>query len=164
MRLLSIGRPLPDRAIDNHTIFNAPAAFDYEAIAIDPEGVFRSIRELLDSSEEHFTHADVQVVNALTGPGAPAGEILQRRRDEVVRALERGALVAVFAHPQAAITGVAGFAGVDRYFFLPAPAGLAWDSGLIRRGEGGAAAVADHGHPFARYVDAVRRRQLCELW
>ena len=164
MRLLSIGRPLPDRAIDNHTIFNAPAAFDYEAIAIDPEGVFRSIRELLDSSEEHFTHADVQVVNALTGPGAPAGEILQRRRDEVVRALERGALVAVFAHPQAAITGVAGFAGVDRYFFLPAPAGLAWDSGLIRRGEGGAAAVADHGHPFARYVDAVRSDVLYRAW
>ena len=37
MRLLSIGHPLPDVNIDNHTIFNAPAAFDYDAIAIDPE-------------------------------------------------------------------------------------------------------------------------------
>ena len=155
MRLLSIGRPLPDIAIDNHTIFNAPACFDYEAIAIDPEGVFGSIRELLDASQEHATHGDSRVVNALTGPGVAAGEILQRRRDELVRALERGALVAVFTHPQAMITEIAGFPGLDRYFFLPAPAGLAWDAGLIRWGEGVQAAVADHRHPFARYVDAV---------
>ena len=155
MRLLSIGRPLPDMAIDNHTIFNAPACFDYEAIAIDPEGVFGSIRELLDASQEHATHGDSRVVNALTGPGVAAGEILQRRRDELVRALERGALVAVFTHPQAMITEIAGFPGLDRYFFLPAPAGLAWDAGLIRWGEGVQAAVADHRHPFARYVDAV---------
>ena len=155
MRLLSIGRPLPDMAIDNHTIFNAPAFFDYEAITIDPEGVFSSIRELLDASQEHVTHGDAQVVNALTGPGVPAGEILQRRRDELVRALERGALVAVMTHPQAMITEIAGFPGLDRYFFLPAPAGLAWDAGLIRWGEGVQAAVADHRHPFARYVDAV---------
>ena len=155
MRLLSIGRPLPDIAIDNHTIFNAPACFDYEAIAIDPEGVFSSIRELLDASQEHATHGDSRVVNALTGPGVAAGEILQRRRDELVRALERGALVAVFTHPQAMITEIAGFPGLDRYFFLPAPAGLAWDAALIRWGEGVQAAVADHRHPFARYVDAV---------
>ena len=156
MRLLSIGRPLPDLSIDNHTIFNAPAAFDYDAIAIDPEGVFTSIRELLDASGEHLTHADVQVVNAQAGPGAHAGEILRRRHDEIVRALERGALVAVFTHPQALITDVAGFPGVDRYFFLPAPAGIAWDAELIRWGEGTNLAVVDHGHPFARYVDAVR--------
>lgn len=155
MRLLSIGRPLPDMAIDNHTIFNAPACFDYDAIAIDPEGVFGTIRELLDASQEHATHGDAQVVNALSGPGVAAGEILQRRRDELVRALERGALVVVFTHPQAMITEIAGFPGLDRYFFLPAPAGLAWDTGLIRWGEGVQAAVADHRHPFARYVDAV---------
>ena len=164
MRLLSIGRPLPDRRIDNHTIFNAPAAFDYEAIAIDPEGAFASVRELLDASAEHRTHADVPVVNALAGPGAPAAEVLQRRRDEVTRALERGALVMTFAHPQALIAEVAGYPGLDRYFFLPAPPGLAWDAGLIRRGEGRAAAVADHGHPFARYVDAIAGDVLYRAW
>ena len=71
MRLLSIGRALPNRQIDNHSIFNAPAAFDYEAIAIDPGGVFASIRELLDASAGHATHADVQVVNGAAGDGAP---------------------------------------------------------------------------------------------
>ena len=61
----------------------------------------------------------------------------------------------MFTHPQALITGVSGFPGVDRYFFLPAPAGLAWDASLIRWGEGTGAAVVDHRHPFARYVDAI---------
>lgn len=155
MRLLSIGRPLPDRSIDNHSIFNAPAAFDYDCIVIDPDGVSTSIRELLDATNEHLTHADVPVVNALAGPGAPAGEILQRRRDELVRALERGALVVVFAHSQTMITELIGFPGLDRYFFLPAPTGISWDAALIRWGEGTNAAVVDHSNPFARYVDAV---------
>ena len=156
MRLLSIGRALPNRQIDNHSIFNAPAAFDYEAIVVDAEGVFASIRELLDASAGHSTHADLQVVNGGAGASASAAEVLHRRHDELVRALERGALVIVPAYPQALITEVAGFAGIDRYFFLPAPAGLAWDGELIRWGEGTGVAVTNHRHPFARYVDAVR--------
>ena len=36
MRLLSIGYPMPHRLIDNHTIFNAPTLFDYDAIIVDP--------------------------------------------------------------------------------------------------------------------------------
>jgi hypothetical protein len=155
VRLLSIGRPLPDRSIDNHSIFNAPAAFDYDCIVIDPDGVSTSIHELIDATNEHLTHADVPVVNALTGPGSPAGEILQRRRDELVRALERGALVVVFTHPQTIITELIGFPGLDRYFFLPAPIGIRWDTALIRWGEGSNAAVVDHSNPFSRYVDEV---------
>lgn len=164
MRLLSIGRALPDRRIDNHTVFNAPAAFDYDAIAVDPEGVFVRIRELVDASADHTTLADAQVVNGGAGDGAAASEILRRRHDEVVRALERGSLVVVFAHPQAMITGVAGFPGIDRYFFLPAPPGLAWDAELIRWGEGSDVAVSDHAHPFARYIDTVRDDMLYRAW
>ena len=164
MRLLSIGRALPDRRIDNHSVFNAPAAFDYDAIAFDPEGMFVRIRELVDASADHTTLADAQVVNGGTGDGAAASEILRRRHDEVVRALERGSLVIVFAHPQAMITGVAGFPGIDRYFFLPAPPGLAWDAELIRWGEGTGVAVSDHAHPFARYIDTVRDDMLYRAW
>ena len=164
MRLLSIGRALPDRRVDNHSIFNAPAAFDYDAVAIDPEGVFDAVRELLDASADHATHADAHVVNGGAGDGIAASDVLRRRHDEVVRALERGSLVVVFAHPQAMITGVAGFPGIDRYFFLPAPPGLAWDADLIRWGEGTDVAVADPAHPFARYVDAVREDILYRAW
>ena len=88
MRLLSIGRALPDRRVDNHSIFNAPAAFDYDAVAIDPEGVFDAVRELLDASADHATHADAHVVNGGAGDGIAASEVLRRRHDEVVRALE----------------------------------------------------------------------------
>lgn len=164
MRLLSIGRALPDRRIDNHSIFNAPAAFDYDAIVIDPEGVFVRIRELVDASADHTTLADTQIVNGGAGDGTAASEVLRRRHDEIVRALERGSLVVVFAHPQAMITGVAGFPGIDRYFFLPAPPGLAWDAELIHWGEGAGVAVSDHGHPFARYIDAVRDDMLYRAW
>ena len=164
MRLLSIGRALPHRRVGNHSVFNAPAAFDYDAIAIDTEGVFTAIRELLDASADHTTHADAQVVNGGASDGTTASQVLRRRHDEVVRALERGTLVIVFAHSQAMITGVAGFPGIDRYFFLPAPPGLAWDAELIRWGEGTGVAVSDHGHPFARYIDAVRDDMLYRAW
>ena len=164
MRLLSLGRALPDRRVDNHSVFNAPAIFDYDAIAIDPEGVFMRIRELLDASASHTTHADTQVVNGGAGEAIAASEVLRRRHDEFVRALERGALVVVFMHSQAMITSVSGFPGIDRYFFLPAPPGLAWDAELIRWGEGTSVAVSDPAHPFTRYVDAVRDDVLYRAW
>ena len=157
MRVLSIGRPLANRAIDNHTIFNAPAAHDYDAVAIDPAGVFASIREAIDVSAPHLTHADVPVVNGEAGPGAPIAEILRNRRDEFTRVLERGGVIAVFTQPQAWIRDVTGFPGCDRYFFLPAPAGMAWDAELIRWGEGSSAVVSDHTHPFATFIDAVQQ-------
>lgn len=157
MRLISIGRPLPDRAVDNHTIFNAPALFDAEAIVIDPGGVFRQIRGVLDASGEHETPSELPVVNGGSSADAVGlADLLQRRRDEVTRALERGAVVVVFTYPQATLPEVAGFSGADRYFFLPAPPGLAWDANTIRWGEGRAGALTDLAHPFAAAFDAIR--------
>ena len=157
MRVLSIGHPLPGREIDNHSIFNAPAVFDYEAIVVDPGGVLDAVQEAVDASAEHRTHAGVAVANGETSPALTGiADVLRRRRDEFARALERGAVVAVFAYPPATLTGVSGFSGCDRYFFLPAPPGMGWDAALLRGGEGTAAVVADHGHPFAAVVDALR--------
>ena len=157
MRVLAIGQPLPNPAIDNHTIFNAPTVFDYEAIVVDPGGVFTTIREAADASAEHRTHSDVAIANGETTATATGiAEVLRRRRDEFARALERGAVVAVFAYPPATLREVSGFSGCDRYFFLPAPEGLGWDGTLLRGGEGATAAVVDHAHPFAAVVDALR--------
>ena len=157
MRVLSIGHPLPNPAIDNHSIFNAPTIFDYEAIVVSPGGVFASIQAAVDASAQYATHADVPVVNGETSEaGTGIADVLRRRRDEFARALERGAVVAVFAYPPATLTGVSGFTGCDRYFFLPAPSGMAWDATLVRGGEGTAAVIVDHAHPFAPVVDATR--------
>ena len=157
MRVLSIGHPLPDAEIDNHSIFNAPTVFDYQAIVIDPRGVFEAIQSVIDASAQQLTHSDVPVVNGESGAAVTGiAEVLRRRRDEFARALERGAVVVVFTYPPATLSGVSGFSGCDRYFFLPAPPGMGWDTTLLRGGEGATATVVDHAHPFAPVLDALR--------
>ncbi len=157
MRVLSLSHPLPHRQFDNYSIFTAPTIFDYDAIVVDPAAILTTIAEAADATAEHLTHADVAVVNGETTEAATGlAELLRRRRDEFARALDRGAVIAVFTSPQATINSVSGFSGCDRYFFLPAPAGLGWDSSLLRGGEGTAAVVHDHAHAFAPVLDALR--------
>ena len=47
MRILSIGRSLAHPAIDNHSVFNAPAWNDYEAVVVDPGGVFQAVLDFM---------------------------------------------------------------------------------------------------------------------
>jgi hypothetical protein len=157
-RLLSISHPLRHPRADNHSIFNAPAIFDYDAIVIDPDGVFETILDVVEARAEHATHTDMPVANGETTAGhVGLADLLRRRQLEVARALENGALVVVFLHPQATIPGVSTFSGLDRYFVLPAPPGLGWDARLIQGGEGATASVSAHGHPFARVLDVLRQ-------
>lgn len=157
-RLLSIGHPLRHMRVDNHSVFNAPALFDYDAIVIDPGGIFDAILDVLEARAAHGTHSELPIANgASTATHTGLADALRRRQNEVVRALERGALIVVFAYPQATITEVSTFSGLDRYFFLPAPPGLGWDSRLIQGGEGDTVAVTDHSHPFAKVIDVLRQ-------
>ncbi|MBM3141053.1 MAG: hypothetical protein FJZ92_12820 [Chloroflexi bacterium] len=158
MRVLSISHRMQHPLIDNHSIFNAPAVFDYDAIVVDAGGVFDSIRAASRAEQEFHTFADLAVVGGESLDGAVGiAEVLRRRREEFVRALERGAVVAVFAHPYALFTGVPGFHGIDRYFWLPAPPGMAWDAVTVRGSEGVAVAIEEHGHPFVRIIDLLRQ-------
>ena len=157
-RLLSISHPLRHPRADNYSIFNAPAIFDYDAIVVDPGRVFESILDVVDTRAEHFTHTDTPVANGeTTASQTGLGELLRRRQHECARALERGAVIVVFLHPQASIPGVSTFSGLDRYFFLPAPPGLGWDARLIQGGEGASAVATDHAHSFARVIDVLRQ-------
>ena len=61
MRVLAIGHALPNPAVDNRSIFDAPTLFDYEAILIDLEAVQQSIREAALATAEHRTSAGVPV-------------------------------------------------------------------------------------------------------
>ncbi|MGE0226882.1 MAG: hypothetical protein AB7I38_13795 [Dehalococcoidia bacterium] len=156
MRILSVGRPLAHPTIDNHTIFNAPAFSDYEAVVLDPGGILETVREAVDGTAEFRTYGDEPVVNGATTPTSMSvGEVLRRRRAEVMRCLERGGVVVVFLYPQATLPDVIGFTGADRYWLLPAPAGLAWAPPAIQWGEGAVVATTDHGHAFARFFDAA---------
>jgi hypothetical protein len=156
MRLLSIGYPMPHPLIDNHTIFNAPTLFDYDAIIVDPSSMLSAIADAAEARGEHLTHSDLPVVDGETTAGsAGLAELLRRRRDEFARALDRGAIVIVFTHPQASYPGVSRFTGCDRYFWLPAPAGMGWDSSLLRGGEGTTAVIANHAHAFTPVIDSL---------
>ena len=157
MRLLSIGRPLRHRAADNHSITNAPALFDYDLIALDPAGILHQVGEVLDGSVAHHTATGLPVLNGSTTAGVLGlGELLRRRREELHRAVEHGAVVVIFTHPPAAEREVIGLPGFDRYFLIPAPSSLAWDASLLRWGEGTNGRLSDPTHPFARAFEAIR--------
>lgn len=157
MRLLAIGRPLPNRMIDNHTLFNAPALFDYPAIALDIAGIARQVADAASGTTAYATSDDTPIVDGDGVPGTLGlGELLRRRREEVARALEQGAVIAVFAAPAGPLTPVTGLHGADRYWLLPAPTGLAWDATLVKWAEGTSIGITDAAHPFAPVIEAIR--------
>ena len=157
VRILSVGRAVAHQSVDNYSVFAAPAFSDYDALVIDPGGVYEAVEDVVAGRAEHRTYSDLAIVNGqTTGDAIAVADVLRRRHDETTRLLERGGVVVVFAYPQATHPGVHGFAGADRYAFLPAPAGVAWMPPLLQWAEGQSVAVADHAHPFARYIDAVR--------
>ncbi|MQC19144.1 MAG: hypothetical protein DWG83_01035 [Chloroflexi bacterium] len=161
MRVLSLGHRIRHRSIDNHTILNAPNIADYDAIILDLDATFEAVREAAQHPGKFTTHADVVVVNGDSIDGAASlADLLRRRREEMVRALDNGAIVAVFMAPQSRFYGVTGLSGFDRYFFLPAPDGIAWDDRTIQASEGAAAAVVDHDHPFVGVVEVIRPQLL----
>ena len=161
MRILSLSHRLMHPNIDNHNIFNSPAVLDYEAIVIDIAGVAESIRNAVSSQEAFQTHSGVPVANGDSIDGVTGiADTLRRRTDEISRALEQGAVVVVFMDRPGLITGVAGYQGLDRYFFLTAPAGMAWDANTLRGGEGRTLSISDLAHPTVDVMETYRRSLL----
>lgn len=161
MRVLSLSHRLQHPLVDNHTILNAPNIADYDAIVLDIRGTAEIIRLAAQGEGSLFTHGDAPVVNGDGSDGAaPLAALLDRRREEFARALERGAVIAVYLAPQSRITGVTEKQGLDRYFMLPAPMGIAWDASTIRPSEGSRAAVVDHAHPFVRVYETYQSQLL----
>ena len=158
VRVLSLSHRLPHQQVDNHNLFNAPALFDYDVIVLDAGAVFESIRAAAQAHGEYMTYADLAVVNGESVDGAAGlAELLQRRREEFTRALERGATVVVYAAAPNRYSGVHGLQGLDRYYYLPAPDGMAWDATTLRGGEGTRAVIVDHAHPFVPVFETYER-------
>lgn len=161
MRILSLSHRLTDPFVDNHHIFNAPAITDYEAIVVDVGGVAQTIQNAVDASESYATFADLPVVNGTPADGVTGiAASLKRRSLEFTTALDRGAVVIIFAHPPMAISGVSGFQGLDRYFFLPAPTGLNWDENLLQGGAGTTFSISEPEHPTVDLLETYRRTLL----
>jgi hypothetical protein len=61
------------------------------------------------------------------------------------------------ARPNATFPGIVGFEGCDRYSWLPAPAGLAWNQPFIQPAEGRSVRIVDEAHPAADVLREFRR-------
>jgi hypothetical protein len=147
VRLLSISYPLPNPEVDNHSIFNAPPWFDYPAVVVDPSGISRTIDEAV-AGGDFRTAAGLPVRDAITSTDEVAiADVLRRRREEAIRLLERGGVLIVFAYPNALHPRVTGFTGCDRYFWLPAPPGLAYREPFLNGADGGSVAATRETHP-----------------
>jgi hypothetical protein len=152
MRILVVGFPLPNPQFDNYNLLTSPSWFDYDGVIVDPESVSTVIEDVISHREEHFTRADEPIQNRPTNPlTVGLGDVIKRRRSEAARLLENGGVIGVFARPDVVHEGVAGFAGANRYAWLPAPAGMAWDELLIRA-DGTEVRVEDAAHPFGPVV------------
>lgn len=159
MRILSLGFPLPGASIDNHTFAGAPTFFDYDAIVVDTLSLSRLIEDIVESRDEHTTRSGERIVNAQTGPDTVGlVDLLRDRQDETARLLANGGLVVCVVYPNVVHSGVAGFAGCDRYFWLPAPAGLQYREPFLRRGAGSNIIPIEHDHAFGPFVDQFRKK------
>ena len=159
MRILSLGYPLPNPQIDNYTFASAPSFFDYDAMVVDPESLSRLIEEVVDQTADHATAERQPVVNGATGPLATGlADLLRRRQSETARLLANGGSVVCLIRPDVLHHRVAGFTGCDRYFWLPAPAGLQYRESHLMPGYGQSVLVTDYDHPFATYVESFRER------
>lgn len=159
MRIVSIGCPLPNPLVDNHSIANAPSIFDYDACVYDPRAVSEQIEGLAAGSEASRS-ADGRVVQA-GASGAfvfGLGELLEQRRRELQRLIERGGVLLVFAHPNIGHPAVAALPGLERYTLIPSPGAgvLRWPA--LHAGDGKEIRIAAPRHPAGGYLDELAGR------
>ncbi len=159
MRVLVIGFPLPNQQIDNYNLLTAPSWFDYDAVVVEPLSISQVIEDVLQAREQHETRANEPVLNRPTNPFAVAlAEVVRRRRSETAQLLANGGVVVVFGQPNVIHEGVVGFPGCDRYAWLPAPAGVAYEPPFLLRAEGTEVQPVDSTHPFAPLLDEYSTR------
>ncbi len=165
MRVLSISFPLPNVAVDNYNPVTAPNYNDYDALIIDPAGIDRVVRELVEEGKEYEAFDGRPVLN-IPGSATAAGlaDQLRRRQEETRRLLEAGGLVVVLGRPDAFQGGVVGFEGCDRYHWLPAPAGMSWSAPWLRAGEGKTVRIADEYHPMSAVLREFRNEVAWRAW
>jgi hypothetical protein len=158
MRILSIGFPLPNVAIDNYSALTAASYNDYDVLVIDPASITRDVNDLLAGAKTFDAQDGRPVLNApTTATTVSATDQLRRRSDETARLLEAGGLVVALGRPDATIGGLLGFEGCDRYHWLPAPAGMAWGPPFLKAAEGKTVRIAAEQHPFSEVLREHRK-------
>ena len=158
MRVVSIGIPITKANVDNHSLANAPALFDYDACVVDMRAVSEQIEAMAQGTRE-FRTPDEREVQA-GGSGAfhfGLGELLELRREELRRLVERGGTVVALAYPNVPHASVTTLPGLDRYYLLPAPAEVVYRPPFLKPGSGQQISTSDGRHAAAFMVRARAR-------
>ena len=154
MRVVSIGIPITKANVDNHSLANAPTLFDYDACVIDMRAVSEQIEAMAEGTRE-FRTPDEREVQA-GGSGAfhfGLGDLLEQRREELRRLVERGGTVVALAYPNVPHASVTTLPGLDRYYLLPAPAEVVYRPPFLKPGSGQQISTSDGRHAAAVYLD-----------
>ncbi len=158
MRILSIGFPLPNVAVDNYNALTAPSYNDYDVLIVDPLSITKAAKDLAEEGTDYEAFDGRPILNVPTSASSvSAADQLRRRVDETRRLLEAGGLVIVFGRPDAYQGGILGFEGLDRYHWLPAPGGMSWGPPYLRPAEGKTVRIAgNEDHPFVTVMREFR--------
>ena len=122
MRIISIGCPVPNPSVDNHSIANAPSIFDYDACVIDLQSVSEQIEGMAASTLDVKAPDGRAITQGESGAfHFGLAELLQQRRLEFQQLLDHGGLIILFAYPNVRHPNVPSFPGLNRYSLIPGP-------------------------------------------
>ena len=159
VRIVSIGCPVPNPSVDNHSIANAPSLFDYDACVIDPQSVSEQIEGISASTLDVKAH-DGRAIG-LGESGAyhfGLAELLQQRQAELRLLLERGGVLVVFVYPNVRHPGVAAFPGLNRYSLIPGPDSDPFRWPTLRPADGKDIRATNSQHAASSYFDELSGR------
>jgi len=149
VRTLVTDIPLPSVAFDNASFLSAPSFSEYTRLFVDPAAASRLIDEVAQETAVHQTYGGQAIVSGAGSSFAfGLAELLEMRRRETARLLERGGLIVCLGHPDATHTDVAW----SRYSWLPADEGFSPSQHLLPGFGTTGAALSVDDHPFAPFV------------
>ena len=159
MRIITLGFPMPSGQVDNHSIANAPALFEYDACVLDPRAVSQQIEGIAAGSVDLRKPDGTPVQAGATGAFQfGLGELLELRRDEMARLLGKGGTVVVIGYPTVPHHSVGTLPGANRYTILPAPDGVRYAPPQLLPADGAGVTAIDLRHAFAGYLQDFSKR------
>ena len=159
MRIITLGFPMPSGQVDNHSIANAPALYEYDACLLDPRAVSQQIEGIASGSADLRKPDGTPVQAGATGAfHFGLGELLTLRRDEMSRLLGKGGVVVVMGYPNVPHPVVGTLPGANRYSILPGPDGVLYAPPQLLPADGSSLILLDREHAFAGYLEDFRTR------
>ena len=156
MKILSIQLDVDHPDIETSDIFEAPSAFDYDALLLDPKRVAQTV---LHASQTEMTVARTgKIVTNKAGRTGPGKEnldmVLRQRKDEIGRLLSRGGLVVCFLRALGSIEGIREIDNWTPYDLIPSVIPDLYSPAKLKSSASHSGRVLAQTNPFAHYFEA----------